>query len=65
MIDGDLVKAIYSGKYDKMIIKDFREMFEQIKADERNMRHKYEPHPIYPWFCKHCGYAEHEDLMHY
>lgn len=27
-------------------------------------RHKYEPNPKYPWFCKHCGYAEHEQIMH-
>jgi len=28
-------------------------------------RHKYAPHKKYPWFCAHCGYAEHEVLMHF
>lgn len=26
--------------------------------------HDYEPNPKYPWFCRHCGYAEHEPLKH-
>lgn len=26
--------------------------------------HDYAPNPEYPWFCKVCGYAEHEPLQH-
>lgn len=26
--------------------------------------HRYEPNSKYPWFCKHCGYPEHETLKH-
>lgn len=28
------------------------------------LKHKYNPHKKYPWFCADCGYAEHELLMH-
>ena len=31
--------------------------------DKPDSRHKYTPHPKYPWFCT-CGYAEHETLVH-
>jgi len=27
-------------------------------------RHKFKQDPEYPWFCQHCGYAEHEELKH-
>jgi len=27
-------------------------------------RHKYEPNKKYPWFCKHCGYPDHNEVMH-
>jgi multidrug efflux pump subunit AcrA (membrane-fusion protein) len=26
--------------------------------------HPYVPHPKYPWFCRDCGYPEHERLKH-
>lgn len=26
--------------------------------------HPYEPHGMYPWFCRHCGYPEAETLKH-
>lgn len=26
--------------------------------------HAYVPHPKWPWFCKQCGYPEHEILKH-
>jgi hypothetical protein len=29
-----------------------------------HLRHKYEPHADYPWFCEQCGYPEHETLKH-
>jgi hypothetical protein len=29
-----------------------------------HLRHQYEPHADYPWFCEHCGYPEHETLKH-
>jgi hypothetical protein len=29
-----------------------------------HLRHKYEPHADYPWFCEHCGYPEYETLKH-
>ena len=29
-----------------------------------DLKHKYNPHKKYPWFCADCGYAEHEFLMH-
>lgn len=29
-----------------------------------SLRHYYEPDKKYPWFCRHCGYAEHEMLKH-
>lgn len=35
---------------------------EEVKKPDN--RHKYEPNKKYPWFCKHCGYAEHEKIMH-
>jgi hypothetical protein len=28
------------------------------------LRHAYELHKKYPWFCGHCGYAEHDPLQH-
>jgi len=43
-----------------------RELREASDEAYRNTetRHKYVPNPKYPWFCKHCGYAEHEQIMH-
>jgi hypothetical protein len=26
--------------------------------------HAYKPHPQAPWFCRECGYPEHERLKH-
>lgn len=26
--------------------------------------HRYVPHPKWPWFCRDCGYPEHEVLKH-
>lgn len=30
-----------------------------------DVRHQYQPHPRHPYFCKHCGYSEHERLQHF
>lgn len=27
-------------------------------------RHKFTPHRKWPWFCRECGYAPHEQLKH-
>lgn len=29
-----------------------------------HLRHAYEPHADYPWFCDVCGYPKHETLKH-
>lgn len=48
------------------------ELVRRAVAEERKpahvatikLTHDYKPHKKYPWFCAHCGYAEHEPLMH-
>jgi len=42
-----------------------RELDEALAFVDRNTerRHKYDPNPKYPWFCK-CGYPEHNEVMH-
>jgi hypothetical protein len=27
--------------------------------------HAYRPHPKWPWWCRDCGYPEHERLKHH
>ena len=33
-------------------------------SPQADTRHTYVPHPDHVFFCKHCGYAEHETLKH-
>ena len=47
-----------------------RDLIRELKAaadladSKIERRHRYEPNKKYPWFCRHCGYAEHEEIMH-
>lgn len=36
----------------------------QAKLYPRDLRHTFVPNKRYPWFCAHCGYGEHERLIH-
>lgn len=36
MTDENIIKAIYSGEYDKMKIKDFREMYQKRKVTDKH-----------------------------
>lgn len=39
-------------------------IFEKRDQPSKPLTHDFEPHSKYPWFCKRCGYAPHEVLMH-
>jgi len=64
MWDGDLIAKSRNSL--RSIVRELQERraAEKTKRYGDIQRHSYVPDEKYPWFCAHCGYAQHESLKH-